>query len=384
MKLMHIADLHLRDSQFGRPDRGADFTNAVLTCVDEAASQGIKYILAAGDLLNSKKPSSANVADLVTINDKLESHGITMVAIPGDHDACELSWINALKRTKGLSRILDITDTTYSIPVEGSDAVITVYGAPKAKMHPAEFRQVAGEWPAATILLYHGPFKEFAGFKMPDDALGIADLPTDRYEVIALGDLHACKYVEYMGCLIGYPGPTEYCSANEIPQKSVTILRFDAEGHVLKFNAKTDIVPIRTRKVVQKEVRNEDDMSALMQELLPIASLNPIVHVWHDACVPSVFERLSQVIDPRKGIVRVQNKGDMSGAPANIHFGSLDTPEEGHQKRVVDFVSEFASEGDPIYDLMVTLCDTEEQPGHLMDKYVSSRLTHLTNVEKTF
>ncbi len=384
MKLMHIADLHLRDSQFGRPDRGADFTNAVLTCVEEAAAQGIKYILAAGDLLNSKKPSSTNVADLITINDKLAQLDITMLAIPGDHDACELSWVDALKRTKGLSRIVDITDKVHSIPVAGSEAVITIYGAPKAKMHPAEFRQVVGEWPAATILLYHGPFKEFAGFKMPDDALGIADLPTDRYEVIALGDLHACKYVEYMGCLIGYPGPTEYCSANEVPQKSVTILRFDKEGHALKFDAKTDIVPIRTRKVVQKEVRNEDDMTALMQELAPLADQNPIVHVWHDASVVSVFERLSRIVDPRKGIIRVQNKGDMSGTPVKANFGSLDTPEEGLQKQVVDFVSEFAAEGDPIYDLLVDLCDKSEQPGHLMDKYVDTRLTHLTHAEKTF
>lgn len=381
---MHIADLHLRDSQFGRPDRGADFTNAVLTAVQEAAKRNIAYILVAGDILNSKKPSSTNIADLIEINEKLEASNILMLAIPGDHDACDLSWINALKKTKGIGNIIDVTDTVYTIPLKESKSGITVYGAPKAKMHPQEFRQVVGEWPAATILLYHGPFKEFAGFKMPDDALGIADLPTDRYEVIALGDLHSCKYVEYGGCLIGYPGPTEYCSANEPTQKSVTILRFDDDGHILKFNAETDIVPLATRCVIRRVLQNEDDMATLIQDLTKVAASNPIVHVWHDSSVPAVFERLSHIVDPRKGILRVQNKGTISNHSASFQFGSIEENADGAQKSVSDFVHEFALDGDPTYDVMVQLCDSSEQPGHVLDKYTTERLMHLTNVEKTF
>lgn len=384
MNIMHIADLHLRDSQFGRPDRGPDFTNAVFTAIEEAAARDIKHILVAGDILNSKKPSSANVADLIDISNKLVQHGITMLAIPGDHDACDLSWINALKRTKGVTGIIDVTNTIYTISLANSVTNITVYGAPKAKMHPEEFRQESSDWPAATILLYHGPVKEFAGFQMPDDAIGLVDLPTDRYEVIALGDLHSCRYVEYNGCLVGYPGPTEYCSANEPPQKSVTILRFDEAGHFLKLNPDTDIVPIRTRCVIQRTVRNEEEMAVLIQDLTKVAAHDPIVHVWHDTCVPAVFERLSHIVDPRKGILRVQNKGSMDGVPTTAHFGSLEENTEGLQKHAADFVSEFSFVGDPTYDVKVTLCDPQESPGPVLDKYVEQRLLHLTNAQQTF
>lgn len=384
MKIMHTADIHLRDSQFGNPGRGADFTASVLNIIEQAHALDIQYILASGDILDSKKPSSRSVSDLLTINRKLAEYGITMVAIPGDHDACRLSWINALKQEQGLSNIEDVTDSVYEIKMP-SGASITVYGAPKAKMHPEEFRQQAGEWPAATILLYHGPFKEFAGFKMPDDALSIADLPTDRYEVIALGDLHSCRYIEYNGCLIGYPGPTEYCSANEPVQKSVTVLRFDDQGHVLKFDSARDIVPIRTRCVVQKTIRTEEDMFELLQDLTKVAQHDPIVHVWHDSSIPAVFERLANVVDPRKGILRVMNKGNLSDKPGiEYQFGSLDTREERATKRVSDFVSDFAAEGDPTYDTMVLLCDPSERASTILDMYVTERLNYLTNAERTF
>lgn len=384
MKIMHTADLHLRDSQYADPTRGADFTESVLRIIDEAHKQGIEYILAAGDILDSKKPSPRNVSDLFTINGKLATYNMRILAITGDHDACSPSWIKALKLEGGLSHVEDITGTTYEISTESGKS-ITVYGAPKAKMHPKDFRQEVGEWPAATILMYHGPIKEFAGFQMPEDSLGIVDLPTDRYEVIALGDLHSCRYVEYNGCLIGYPGPTEFCSANEPTQKSVTVLRFDKDGHVLKFDPAQDIVPIRTRCVVKSIVRTEEDMTALLEDLAKIAKHNPIVHVWHAESVESVFVRVANVVDPRMGILRVQSKKDLTDKPiTDLQFGSLDVVDDSIVKRPSDFVSEFAHEGDPTYDVMLQLCDRDARPSTLLDAYVSERLKTSTNAQETF
>lgn len=379
--ILHIADVHLRDTQYGRTDRGRDFTESAGRIVDICMGRGIHYIVASGDILNCKRPSSKNIHDLLELNQKLEDADVTMLCIPGDHDWCLPSWIDTVKEhNPTTARIIDITDKVYEIEPASTGGHapvgIKVYGAPRPCMHPEEFRQTSNEWPDADILLYHGPLKEFAGYPMGDDALGVRDLPTDKYQVIALGDLHARKYINYEGCLIGYPGPTEYCSANEKPEKTVTVLRFDNEGQLLKFDEKTDIIPLKTRLVLHGHIKSEEEMSTFLQTVRENAEQAPIVHAWHTPNVENVFKRICNVLDPRKGIIQTHKVADENDLTQHS-FGLLELPEDAISKTPQDFAYEFASEGEPVYDLMVTLCDRDVKAGPTIDNYVDQRLASL-------
>jgi DNA repair exonuclease SbcCD nuclease subunit len=378
-KIMHIADIHLRDSQFGRMERGREFTDSVFNIIDLAHGRSIDTIIASGDILNCPRPSSGNIRDLMEINSRLKDFNMTMLCIPGDHDWCQPSWIKALNSNeggRGMSHIVDITDQVVTLenPMEYGrvGTPITVYGAPRPCMHPDDFRRSAPTWPKATILVYHGPLKEFAGYPMAPESICLNDMPVDNYKVIALGDLHAAKYTNYKGCLVGYSGPTEYCSSHEKPTKSVTILSFDDAGNLLKFDSDFDIIPIRTRHVIQRVVRNEDDMSELLSDLRIAVPKNPLVQVWHTPDIPSVFGRLCQVADPRKCIVRTQEIAE-GGLMEEAVFNSFSDDTEIVMTRPEDFIPQFVPSESPLYTTMLSLCNPDIKPATILDKYIEER-----------
>ncbi len=97
IKIIHTADWHLRDMQFGKTARAQDFTDSVFRIVDIAVQNQVNYILCAGDILNSKRPSSRNIADLIRLNQKLLANKVKLFVITGNHDKCHPSWIKVLQ-----------------------------------------------------------------------------------------------------------------------------------------------------------------------------------------------------------------------------------------------------------------------------------------------
>lgn len=376
INILHTADLHLRDSQFGRLDRGRDFTRALFQLVDIAVKNDCEYILAAGDILHTKRPSSQNIMDLMEMNRRLLDKGIKMLCIAGNHDECDPNWISLIEqeaiKQSGTTAIEDITNKIVNIPLRYSLANhITVYGAPFPDMHPDDFRAQAHTWPEADILLYHGGVKEFSFYPMGDKALSIDDLPYTRYQVIALGDIHVCKYCNRDGCLIGYPGPIEYCSANEGPDKSCTILRFEEKsGKLLKLKEDRDIVALRTRRVIQREIQTESDMNTLLEDIRAQKAEKPIIRVWYDPSINDVFTRIAAIADPCECIIRVEPRG--SGTVRKVSNDDVNT---STSLKPSDFVSDFFSSEESLYKVAISCCNAETKPGVVIDKYIEEQLS---------
>jgi DNA repair exonuclease SbcCD nuclease subunit len=376
INILHTADLHLRDSQFGRMDRGRDFTNSLFQLVDLAERHDCEYILAAGDILHTKRPSSQNILDLMDMNRRLLDKGIRMLCIAGNHDECDPNWISLIEQESikqaGTTAIEDITNKIVNIPLKYSLANhITVYGAPFPDMHPDDFRAQAGKWPEADILLYHGGVKEFSFYPMGDKALSINDLPSSRYQVIALGDIHVCKYVYREDCLIGYPGPIEYCSANEGPTKSCTILRFEEKsGKLLKLKEDRDIVALRTRRVIQREIQTEADMNTLLEDIRAHKAEKPIIRAWYSPSINDVFTRIAAIADPCECIIRVEPRG--SDTYSKVRDDVIDT---SSSLKPSDFVSDFFSSEEPLYKVAMSCCNAETKPGVVIDKYIDEQLS---------
>lgn len=371
MNLLHTADLHLRDSQFGRMDRGGDFSNAMFSLIDVAIKNNCVGIIAAGDILHVKRPSSQNITDLMEMNRRLMVHNLSMWCIAGNHDECDPNWISMIEEESitqcGRSAIKDATNKVINI----ADTDVTMYGAPFPDMHPDDFRAQCGQWPAADILLYHGAVKEFSFYPMGDKALTLDDLPCDKYQVIALGDIHTCKYINHKDCLVGYPGPIEYCSANEGPDKSCTILRFEEKtGSLLKFSPARDIIPLHTRRVIQREVRTDSEMNTLLEDIRASKASSPIVRVWYDISINDVFTRIASIVDPCKGIIRVEPL-----AVGSTKKATDDIPYK-HDLKPSDFVSDFFShEEEGLHKVAMACCNADVKPGVVIDSYIDQQLS---------
>lgn len=368
MRLIHTADNHLCDAQYGRSDRGEDFTRAVLDIARLAEEYDVKHILSSGDIFNRKRPSSKNIDDIIKIDKRLRDSDINMHTIQGDHDFCDPSWIKTLARENGLSNISDIGSLVQTL--NSAEEKLTVFGAPAPCLPAEKFRRLSADWPEADILMYHGPVREFAAYPTTDEDLALEDLPTDKYRVIALGDLHACNYRYVDNCLVGYPGPSEYCSANEKPDKTVTLLDFEEGNDRVSYTT----LPLNTRMVIQKVVKTESDLKDLLAEAKVNKDKNPIIHIWYDSDIPDVFVRICSVVNPRKSIVRtVPVPSDI--IDTKLENGSLQATDARPQMRKpADFVSKFAKPESPVYTLLQDLCNPEADPATLINNYIETRL----------
>lgn len=382
--VIHTADIHLRNSQFGRFDRGRDFTAAAEQVVLTAAHRGAHYILACGDILNSKRPSSNNIRDLLKLNKKLKAVGIVMYCIPGDHDFCEPSWTELLAEGDEDPYIIDITNRLIELNhKDAPQKPVTVFGAPAPCMHPEAFIQDSRVWPEADILLYHGPFKEFAAYDMGENALKVSDIPFDKYQAVLLGDLHSCKYIQRKHnkgqTLIGYPGPTEYCSGNEKETtKSVTVLAFE-NGKLLPFDRRRDIVSLSTRRVIRRVITSEQDMVNLLSDLQKEIDNKPLVYVKYRPEVNNVFNRITQVLDPRVSIIQTQEipnyqEIDEDGIVSNPGHEALTTAK--------DLLPLHVPSSSPVFATCLQLCDPDADVSSVLDAYIDERLTLTENNEE--
>jgi hypothetical protein len=395
ISILHTADIHLRDTQFGSPQRGREFTEAFMQVIDRGMARGVTAILAAGDILNCKRPSSRNVSDLLDINKRLKESNITMYCVPGDHDWSEPTWTSIIADDDD-PRIIDITNKLVTISNEKES--ITVFGAPSPCMHPKFFRAAADNWPRADVFLYHGPFKEFAAYPMGDEAATVEDIPLAKYQAVLLGDLHSHQYRYfasnahggpgvrsskaapiYPATLVGYPGPTEYCSGNERAlRKSVTILHFEG-GKLLPYTKEQSTVYLSNRTVVRREIHTEDEFASLLGALEKIRGKKPIVYVWHAREVTNVFSRIAQVLDPRECIIRVDLLPD-AGEGGTILEQQIE--ETMDRKKLADFLHEFIPMDSPVYDLARVLCDKSTKPGPVIDLYVDRRMRDMDLTDK--
>lgn len=367
IKIIHTADWHLRDMQFGKAARAQDFTDSVFRIVDIAVQNGVDYILCAGDILNSKRPSSRNIADLIRLNQKLLANKVKLFVITGNHDKCHPSWIKVLQEEMQENGQCAIYDIDFQLKrIQSRDGnYYTIYGVPD--MAPEEFKEKSKDFPEADFLMFHALIKDFAAFDAGDKVLRVEDLPADKYKAILLGDIHVHKYIRKDGCLIGYPGSTELCSRNESVEKFVSLITLEDSGRIT-----LDSLPLKLNKpIIAEDIRTADEANALLQKVDELKNEHPTILVRKSPEFNDLYARIARIVDTNKCILRVTNlstKGFKLMTLANRR-GS-----ETKGKKPEDFIGEYFPNDSDMFELAKALCDPETKAAPIIESYIDKKL----------
>lgn len=366
IKIIHTADWHLRDMQFGKTSRSEDFTDSVFRIVDIAKQNDVDYILCAGDILNSKRPSSKNIADLLRLNQKLIVNNVKLLVITGNHDKCHPSWIKVLQQEmeeNGQCAIYDIDFQLLSLKARDGKEY-TVYGVPD--MAPDDFREKSPSFPHADFMMFHTLVKDFAAFDAGDKVLKLDDLPVDQYKAILLGDIHVHKYVTRGNCLVGYPGSTELCSRNESAEKFVSLITLDG-------NAVTqESIPLPLNKpIIAEDIRTAEEANSLLMKIDALKAQHPTILVRKDPKFTDLYMRVARIVDVSKCIVRVTNLQQ-----AGFKLLTLANRKSGSPvgKSPQDFVSDYFPTNSDTFALAQSLCEPDAPVASLLEKFIDSRL----------
>lgn len=367
IKIIHTADWHLRDMQFGKTARAQDFTDSVFRIVDIAVQNQVDYILCAGDILNSKRPSSRNIADLIRLNQKLLTNKVKLFVITGNHDKCHPSWIKVLQeemQENGQCAIYDIDFQLFSMKARDGKEY-TIYGVPD--MAPDDFREKSVGFPEADFMMFHALIKDFAAFDAGDKVLKVEDLPTDKYKAILLGDIHTHKYIDLETCVVGYPGSTELCSRNESTDKYVTLFTLHDNGELQR-----DSIPLTLNKpIIAEDIRTVDEANALLLKINEVKDEHPTILVRKDPSFTDLYIRIARIVDTSKCIIRVTNLQQAGFKLINIVSRRTDNPTG---KQPVDFVSDYFPNGSDIFELAQALCDPQAAAPHMIESFIDKRL----------
>lgn len=365
LKIIHTADWHLRDTQFGKATRGQDFTDSAFRIVDIAVQNDCKYILCAGDILNSKRPSSKNIADLIRLNQKLLNNKVIMLVITGNHDKCHPSWVKVLQQEmeeNGQCAIYDIDFQLFSL--KSGTEEYTVYGVPD--MAPDDFKTASADFPEADILMFHALIKDFAAFDAGDKVLKVDDLPYNKYKSILLGDIHTHRYIEKGGCLIGYPGSTELCSRSEDINKYVSLVTID------NGKASYESIPLPLNKpIIAEDIRTAEQANDVLNKIFELKDKHPTILLRKSAEFTDLYARVARIVDTNKCIIRVTNlanKGFKLMTLANRR--GKDTT----GKKPEDFVGEYFNDQTDLFELAKTLCDPSVSAAPLIENFIDNKL----------
>lgn len=367
IKVIHTADWHLRDMQFGKTARAQDFTDSVFRIVDIAVQNQVDYILCAGDILNSKRPSSRNIADLIRLNQKLLTNKVKLFVITGNHDKCHPSWIKVLQeemQENGQCAIYDIDFQLFSMKARDGKEY-TIYGVPD--MAPDDFREKSVDFPEADFMMFHALIKDFAAFDAGDKVLKVDDLPTDKYKAILLGDIHTHKYIKKNDCLVGYPGSTELCSRNEDINKFVSLITLHDSGRL-----EWDSIPLKLNKpIIAEDVRTAEEANDLLLRINDVKDEHPTILVRKDPALTDLYMRIARIVDASKCIIRVTNLQTAGFKLLNIVSRRTDNPVG---KQPVDFISDYFPNNSDIFELAQALCDPQAAAPHLLESFIDKRL----------
>lgn len=319
MKIAWLSDTHVGFRQYGLERREQDFRRAFEDALNCSLDADADLIIHSGDIIHNNRPSADTIACLQHIHDRLCAVGMDMLVISGNHDFSDPHWLSVVNPSNEGPGIKLIDGMLYTHP-----SGLKVYGVP---WMPKElFLASKDQIPAADIILWHGAIQEFIGFPSAS-ALAIAELPLDKCKLWAAGDIHVNKVLDHNGVLVGYPGSTELNSESEEDVKVVKIL---------EWNAGTIRVvrdwPLSTRPVVRLNLKTEADLTAAIEQLLPMDSefKAPIVYVRFQQSIGiNVVDRLKTALNPDRFVIRPTGVNEEEATNATIQqAGAVLTPAE--------------------------------------------------------
>lgn len=244
-----VGDAHLSDRSFlSRSDMLGDPQYAMQQAIDHACSiSTVQYLIAAGDLFDSKKPSSEVSLSFRRMLAELSTHGIRFGYIRGNHDFCNVPWPKAIS-----AKAVHLQHKKLALETSGRP--ITVYGMDYTPVDTlqAEIDKIPD---GVDVLICHQRWDEFAG-GCGDGSLSL--IPRHKVSTVFTGDTHLAKQFMDTGKRIISPGATHMRKSDE-PAKHF-IYELLADGSI-------KAVPLRSRAVLRYEITSQGELESFLDNV---------------------------------------------------------------------------------------------------------------------
>lgn len=251
MKFAHIADVHLGLSRRIVNTREEDVARNFETAIKKSLSEGVDFILIAGDLFDSARPTPQTLREAVRILGMAREAGVPVFAIEGNHDRTHRkSSAYALLEDLGLIHLVGIREERVeneylrSEPLEdgylvyGKVGDVTIKGmkyqnAPWFRRN--DLRDIFRPEGKSILMLHQGIEETTKDVESQYSVgeLALSQIP-EGFTYYALGHIHT-NYITNVGkAYLVYPGSVERTSAKEYTMKAV----IDEFGEVNIFRGK--------------------------------------------------------------------------------------------------------------------------------------------------
>lgn len=234
MKFAHIADVHLGYEQYNQPFRLNDFSRVFREAIEKAITEKVDFILIAGDLFHSSRPSPRTIRDAIEILSLAKEKEIPIFAIEGNHDKTiketsiydllehlGLVYTVGLKRTPRENEFQKSRKVGKNYLVYGYFEGVEIHGLRhytkwqilgKENLLKLLFREPKED----SILMLHQAVEELSKDTKYEKAVEVGkhDLP-EGFAYYALGHIHQRREGKYNDAPLVYSGSLERTEVRE-------------------------------------------------------------------------------------------------------------------------------------------------------------------------
>ncbi|MFB6273373.1 MAG: metallophosphoesterase family protein [Salinibacter sp.] len=211
MKVLHVADTHVGNRQYGLETRQRDFLHAFDQAIDIAVHARVDAVVHAGDLFDHPRPSLTDLRGVISALSRLRDARIPFLGVVGNHEMRrDGDWLDLLEEINLATHLgpepVDVNGWRFvGVDFQGRRHV----ALPEAESHAVVAHQLVDALQTKS-------------------ELGLADCYRSGYDWVLLGDWHEPELWTEGGVTVTYPGSTERCSSIERQTRGVNLIDLDS------------------------------------------------------------------------------------------------------------------------------------------------------------
>ena len=361
LKFGHTADIHLGYRQYGFQEREQDFCDAFGHVTTRTIDMKLDALIIAGDIFDMPKPPAHIVRFLVEQVRRLQAAGIVVLGIDGNHDVTNGNWL----RVCGIT-VLEPGEVT----VLGGVSIVGLHG-----MRPTLFHKYLDEMVAngtkADVFVLHQALGEMADFDAQEiTALELAPKLTKLgVKYVAMGDIHSYKEMVMGGIRFVYPGSTEVNKIDEVQDKTFSIVQVGEtpEGEA---QVQTALEPIRTRPILEMNLRAEADLDTLLSKL---NGIDPLAILWYERENKELAQRAEIILRDKNIMHRIcpMSAANLDGIATQLARQQFER--KGALLQLKDAVGAFFEESSEEYELVFQMLDSPDSVNNTVEQYLRTK-----------
>lgn len=298
LKIVHTADIHLDQRQYGFQERWYDmcraFDRAVTFCID----QKVDAFILAGDVFNNPRPSKESLLFYKTMVRKLADAGVWLITMDGNHDLSDSGWQQLCDAPKpdvsGIPRV-------YSVRRWGLQVDVAAFPYMRGKQVQGAVKEWADAGNKANIVVLHQMVEGLVPPVCPSEVVPSEILPYLKAagtKYVALGHVHKANEVTLDDILFAYSGSLEWTEHGEDHDKALVLMEWRRSAGVMAFSRTLVEAPVRPS--VDIAIETYEDLDGLAEKLKPMVSSEaPLLFIRYNTQLSDIADRIDQIVDHR-------------------------------------------------------------------------------------